>query len=52
MNYYNDAVMMAYQLGIWERVPENGSQHAKRRESGPFRLRAAPKATRRSRRTA
>ena len=30
MNYYNDAVMMAYQLGIWERVPENGSQHAKR----------------------
>ena len=32
MNYYNDAVMMAYQLGIWERVPENGSQHSLRAE--------------------
>ena len=44
MNYYNDAVMMAYQLGIWERVPVNTNKRANRCESGPFRFRAAPKA--------
>ena len=45
MNYYNDAVMMAYRLGIWERMSGRSRTqlHARLRQSGPFRFRAAPR---------
>jgi len=49
MNHYNEAVMMAYQLGIWERIPDGGAHERKTRllerwrSAGPFRLRAAPR---------
>ncbi|WP_156892478.1 hypothetical protein [Salaquimonas pukyongi] len=45
MHYYNDAVMMAYRLGIWDRIPHHGgkdeAQRRKLQNAGPFRLRAA-----------